>query len=70
MKEEITNYADFEIGLRRHPASGYEVDLRYSQPDSNADVRCPVAPAMALPLNSIVITYASCGLIPRRMGAR
>jgi hypothetical protein len=35
----MTDYADLEIGLRRHPASGYEVDLRYSQPDSDADIR-------------------------------
>ena len=35
----MTDYADLEIGLRRHTASGYEVELRYSQPDSDADIR-------------------------------
>ena len=35
----MTDYADLEIGLRRHPAGGYEVDLRYSQPGSDADIR-------------------------------
>jgi hypothetical protein len=35
----MTIYADLEIGLRRHPASGYVIDLRYSQPDSAAEIR-------------------------------
>jgi hypothetical protein len=35
----MTDYADLEIELRRHPTSGYEVDLRYSQPNSDADIR-------------------------------
>lgn len=34
----MTVYADLEIGLRRR-AEGYDVDLRYSQPDSDADIR-------------------------------
>ncbi len=35
----MTVYADLEIGLRRHAATGYVADLRYSQPDSDADIR-------------------------------
>ncbi len=32
-------YADLEIGLHRWDANGYTIDLRYSQPDSDADIR-------------------------------
>ena len=35
----MTIYADLEISLRRHVDTGYIVDLRYSQPDSDADLR-------------------------------
>lgn len=35
----MTDYADLEISLRRHHVNGYVVDLRYNQPDSDADLR-------------------------------
>ncbi len=49
----MTVYADLEISLRRHTASGYVVDLRYSQPDSDADIRLAHPMAILHPLNSI-----------------
>jgi len=35
----MTGYADLEISLHRRMAGAYTVDFRYSQPDSDADVR-------------------------------
>jgi hypothetical protein len=35
----MTVYADLELGLRRQGSAGYTVDLRYSQPGSDADLR-------------------------------
>lgn len=35
----MTVYADLELGLRRQGNAGYTVDLRYSQPGSDADLR-------------------------------
>ena len=35
----MTAYADLEVGLQRWDADSYRVELRYSQPDSNVDVR-------------------------------
>ena len=32
-------YADLEIGLHRRDATGYAIELRFSQPESDADVR-------------------------------
>jgi hypothetical protein len=33
------SYADLEIGLHRRDAQGYALELRFSQPDSDADIR-------------------------------
>ena len=35
----MTDYADLELGLHRFEAGAYEVDLRFSLPGSDADVR-------------------------------
>jgi hypothetical protein len=35
----MTSYAEFEIGLRRRDADFYAVELRFTQPESDADVR-------------------------------
>ena len=35
----MTAYADLEIGLHRRNADSYAVELRFSQPDSDADIR-------------------------------
>ncbi|MBN2392959.1 MAG: CHAT domain-containing protein [Anaerolineae bacterium] len=35
----MTDYADLEIGVHRRDANSYSIELRYSQPDSDADVR-------------------------------
>jgi hypothetical protein len=35
----MTEYADLEIGLHRRDASSYSVEFRYSQPNSEADIR-------------------------------
>jgi hypothetical protein len=35
----MAQYADLEISLHRHDAEAHTVDFRYSQPDSEADVR-------------------------------
>lgn len=35
----MSTYADLELGLHRWSADDYSVDLRYSQPSSDADVR-------------------------------
>lgn len=35
----MTEYADLEISLHRHEASTYTVEFRFSQPDSDADIR-------------------------------
>ncbi len=35
----MTAYADLEIGLHRHDADSYVVEMRFSQPDSEADIR-------------------------------
>lgn len=35
----MTNYADLEISLHRHSTETYAVEFRFSQPDSDADIR-------------------------------
>lgn len=35
----MTEYADLEIGLHRRNEGSYVVEFRYSQPNSEADVR-------------------------------
>ncbi len=35
----MTEYADLEIGIHRAEASTYAIDFRFSQPDSEADIR-------------------------------
>jgi len=35
----MPTYADLEIGLHRHDADSYIVEMRFSQPDSDADIR-------------------------------
>src|SRR5215212_8131358 len=43
-----TQYADLEIALNRWNADAYRVELRYSQPDSDVDIRlAPGTPALA-----------------------
>lgn len=43
-----TEYADLEITLNRWNADAYRVELRYSQPDSDVDIRlAPGTPALA-----------------------
>ncbi len=43
-----TDYADLEITLNRWNADTYRVELRYSQPDSDVDIRlAPNTPALA-----------------------
>ncbi len=43
-----TEYADLEIALNRWNADAYRVELRYSQPDSDVDIRlAPGTPALA-----------------------
>lgn len=44
----VTEYADLEITLNRWNADTYRVELRYSQPDSDVDIRlAPGTPALA-----------------------
>lgn len=44
----VTEYADLEISLNRWNADTYRVELRYSQPDSDVDIRlAPGTPALA-----------------------
>src|SRR5206468_11807786 len=44
----VTEYADLEITLNRWNADAYRVELRYSQPDSDVDIRlAPETPALA-----------------------
>jgi len=40
-------YADLEIGLHRRDADSYAVELRFSQPDSDADIRLVQEAALA-----------------------
>jgi hypothetical protein len=35
----MSGYADLEIGLHKHNGSGYAIDFRYIQPESDADIR-------------------------------
>src|SRR5919202_592979 len=35
----MADYADLELTLRRYSTDSYAVELRYSQPDSDADIR-------------------------------
>ncbi len=35
----MTGYADLEISLHRHDSGAYSVEFRFSQPDSDADIR-------------------------------
>jgi CHAT domain/SIR2-like domain len=35
----MTAYADLEMGIHRRDADSYAIELRYSQPDSDADIR-------------------------------
>jgi hypothetical protein len=35
----MTQYADLEISLHRHSTDAYSVEFRFSQPDSDADIR-------------------------------
>ncbi len=35
----MTEFADLEIGLHRRDASVYVIEFRFSQPNSEADVR-------------------------------
>jgi hypothetical protein len=35
----LTEYADLELGLHRREAGTFTVEMRYSQPDSDADIR-------------------------------
>ncbi len=43
-----SDYADLEIALNRWNADAYRVELRYSQPDSDVDIRlAPNTPALA-----------------------
>ncbi len=35
----MAEYADLEIGLHRRDAGTYTIDFRFSQPNSEADVR-------------------------------
>lgn len=43
----MTEFADLEIALNRWNADAYRVELRYSQPDSDADIRlAPGTPAL------------------------
>lgn len=44
----VTEYADLEITLSRWNADAYRVELRYSQPDSDVDIRlAPETPSLA-----------------------
>ena len=44
----MSNYADLEISLHRHSTEAYAVEFRFSQPDSDADIRLPTGePALA-----------------------
>lgn len=44
----MTNYADLEISLHRHSTEAYAVEFRFSQPDSDADIRLATGePALA-----------------------
>ena len=44
----MNEYADLEISLHRHDASSYAVEFRFSQPESDADIRLGVGkPALA-----------------------
>lgn len=42
------DYAELEIGLQRRDADSYFVELRFSQPNSDADVRLAGPPALAV----------------------
>jgi hypothetical protein len=35
----MTAYADLEIGLHRRGTGSYAIELRFSQPESEADIR-------------------------------
>jgi hypothetical protein len=35
----MPTYADLELSLRRRDEGVYDVDLRFNQPDSDADIR-------------------------------
>src|SRR5690242_2830171 len=39
MKESVVDYADLEIGLHRRDAGSYAIEFRFSQPNSDADMR-------------------------------
>jgi hypothetical protein len=39
VKENAVDYADLEIGLHRRDAGNYAIEFRFSQPNSEADVR-------------------------------
>jgi hypothetical protein len=51
----MSDYADLELNLRRHSSTNaYLVDLRFSQPDSDADIRLPPGEHLArLELNKL-----------------
>jgi len=35
----MTSYADLELGLHRREGGSYAVEFRFSQPESDADIR-------------------------------
>jgi hypothetical protein len=50
----MATYADLEIALRRRDEESYEVDLRFTQPDSDADTRLVEgAPTVTLDLTAL-----------------
>src|SRR5262245_28333535 len=51
----MSEYADLELNLRRHSSTNaYLIDLRFSQPDSEADIRLPSGEhLMRLELNKL-----------------
>ena len=64
----MTAYADLEIGLRRRDAGSYAVDMRLSQPDSDADIRLTRSNGDALPTEFDLERLRSLALDPEAYG--
>ena len=64
----MTAYADLEIGLRRRDAGSYAVDMRFSQPDSDADIRLTRSNGDAPPTEFDLERLRSLALDPEAYG--
>src|SRR4051794_21957086 len=49
----MTKYAELELGLHRWDDAAFEVDFRFSEPDSDADVRPTVSHPVTISISEL-----------------